>query len=62
MDIFPLQLLKACMVGDLDEMEQLGLYEVIPEDFSLTEFICISKQPHQQIIREGLDLLHNEIG
>ena len=62
MDIYPLQLLKACMVGDLDEMEQLGLYEVIPEDFSLTEFICISKQPHQQIIRDGLDLLYKEIG
>lgn len=62
MDIYPLQLLKACMVKDLDEMEQLGLYEVAPEDFSLTEFICVSKQPHQQIIREGLDLLYKEIG
>jgi len=61
-DIYPMQLLKACMVQDIDEMEQLGLYEVIPEDFSLTEFICISKQPHQKIIREGLDLLHKEIG
>jgi Na+-transporting NADH:ubiquinone oxidoreductase subunit A len=62
LDIYPMQLLKACMVKDLDEMEQLGLYEVAPEDFSLTEFICISKQPHQQIIREGLDLLQKEIG
>ncbi|WP_339711979.1 Na(+)-translocating NADH-quinone reductase subunit A [uncultured Kriegella sp.] len=62
MDIYPMQLLKACMVQDLDEMEQLGLYEVAPEDFSLTEFICISKQPHQKIIREGLDLLYKEIG
>ena len=62
LDIYPLQLLKACMVKDLDEMEQLGLYEVAPEDFALTEFICISKQPHQQIIREGLDLLYQEIG
>ena len=62
LDIYPMQLLKACMVKDLDEMEQLGLYEVAPEDFSLTEFICISKQPHQQIIREGLDLLYQEIG
>ncbi len=62
LDIYPMQLLKACMVKDLDEMEQLGLYEVAPEDFSLTEFICISKQPHQQIIRDGLDLLQKEIG
>ncbi|HUH46427.1 MAG TPA: hypothetical protein VLZ54_04675, partial [Arenibacter sp.] len=62
MDIYPLQLLKACMVKDLDEMEQLGLYEVAPEDFSLTEFICVSKQPHQQIIRDGLDYLYKEIG
>lgn len=62
LDIYPLQLLKACMLKDLDEMEQLGLYEVAPEDFSLTEFICISKQPHQQIIRDGLDLLYQEIG
>ena len=62
MDIFPMQLLKACMVQDLDEMEQLGLYEVAPEDFALTEFVCVSKQPHQQIIREGLDLLQKEIG
>lgn len=62
LDIYPLQLLKACMIKDLDEMEQLGLYEVAPEDFSLTEFICISKQPHQQIIREGLDLLQKELG
>lgn len=62
LDIYPLQLLKACMVKDIDQMEQLGLYEVAPEDFSLTEYVCISKQPHQKIIREGLDLLQKELG
>ena len=62
MDIYPMQLLKACMYKDLDEMEALGMYEVAPEDFALTEFICISKQPHQKIIREGLDLMIKEIG
>jgi Na+-transporting NADH:ubiquinone oxidoreductase subunit A len=62
LDIFPLQLLKACMVEDLDAMEQMGMYEVAPEDFALTEFICISKQPHQAIIRKGLDLMQKEIG
>jgi len=62
LDIFPMQLLKAFLYKDLDEMEALGAYEVAPEDFALTEFICVSKQPHQQIIREGLDLMIEEIG
>ncbi len=62
MDIYPLQTLKACMVNDLDQMEALGMYEVAPEDFALTEFVCVSKQPHQNIIRQGLDLMYKEIG
>ena len=62
LDIYPLQILKACMVEDLDEMEALGMYEVAPEDFALTEFICVSKQPHQDIIRKGLDVMYKEIG
>ena len=62
LDMFPLQMLKACMVKDLDQMEALGMYEVAPEDFALTEFVCVSKQPHQKIIREGLDLMYKEIG
>ena len=62
LDIFPMQILKACMYQDLDEMEQLGMYEVAPEDFALTEFVCVSKQPHQEIIRKGLDLMLKEIG
>ncbi|GAK90358.1 Na(+)-translocating NADH-quinone reductase subunit A [Nonlabens ulvanivorans] len=62
LDIYPMQILKACMYKDLDEMEALGMYEVAPEDFAVTEFICVSKQPHQKIIREGLDLMLKEIG
>mgnify|MGYP001110219610 CR=1 FL=1 len=62
LDIFPMQILKACMYQDLDEMEALGMYEVAPEDFALTEFVCVSKQPHQKIIRQGLDLMLKEIG
>lgn len=62
LDIYPLQVLKACMVKDLDEMEALGMYELAPEDFALTEFVDVSKQPHQQIIRDGLDLMYKEIG
>ena len=62
LDIYPMHILKACMYKDLDEMEVLGMYEVAPEDFALTEFVCVSKQPHQKIIREGLDLMKKEIG
>ena len=62
LDIYPMQILKACMYQDLDEMEALGMYEVAPEDFALTEFVCVSKQPHQDIIRKGLDLMLKEIG
>lgn len=62
LDIYPMQILKACMVQDLDEMEALGMYEVAPEDFALTEFMCVSKQPHQEIIRKGLDVMYKEIG
>jgi Na+-transporting NADH:ubiquinone oxidoreductase subunit A len=62
LDVYPLQFLKACMYKDLDEMENLGGYEVAPEDFALTEFICVSKQPHQKIVREGLDLMKEELG
>lgn len=62
LDILPMQILKACKYEDLDEMEALGMYEVAPEDFALTEFICVSKQPHQDIIRKGLDLMYKEIG
>ncbi len=62
LDIYPMQILKSCLYQDLDEMEALGMYEVAPEDFALTEFVCVSKQPHQQIIRKGLDLMIEEIG
>ena len=60
MDVFPMQLIKACMIEDIKLMENLGIYEVSPEDFALCEFICTSKIEVQQIIREGLDLIKKE--
>ena len=59
-DIYPLQLIKACIVGDLDLMENLGIYEVEPEDFALCEFIDTSKTDIQSIIRQGLELARKE--
>lgn len=60
MDIYPIQLIKACLIDDIDSMEQLGIYEISPEDVALCEFICTSKMEVQSIIREGLDLIKKE--
>lgn len=62
LDIYPMQLLKAILVKDIDQMEALGIYEVAPEDFALTEFVDVSKQDHQRIVRQGLDLMIKEVG
>ena len=39
MDIYPSHLIKSIMVEDIELMEQLGIYEVAPEDFALCEFV-----------------------
>ena len=59
-DIYPTQLIKACIIGDIELMENLGIYEVEPEDFALCEFIDTSKTDIQQIIREALEKLRKE--
>jgi Na+-transporting NADH:ubiquinone oxidoreductase subunit A len=59
-DIMPMQLVKSVMYNDLDLMEQLGIYEVAPEDFALCEFVCTSKIEIQDVIRNGLDEVHRE--
>ena len=61
MDIYPVQLFKACLAGDLDKMEQLGIYEVIEEDVALCEYVCPSKIEIQNIIRSGIDLMLKEM-
>ncbi len=60
-DIYPMQLIKSIMYEDLDEMENLGIYEVAPEDFALCEFVCTSKVDIQEKIRKGLDKVQEEI-
>lgn len=60
-DIYPLQLIKAILVEDIDMMEKLGIYEVDEEDFALCEFIDTSKTDIQEIVRKGLDLMRKEM-
>lgn len=60
MDIMGGYLIKAIIVGDIDRMEALGIYEVSPEDFALAEFVDSSKLELQRIVREGLNILRKE--
>ena len=62
MDIYPMQLLKACMAEDIEKMEALGIYEVIPEDFGLIDYASTSKIEAQEIIRSGIELMIKEVG
>ena len=59
MDILPTYLLKSIMAEDIDEMEELGIYEVIEEDLALCEFVDVSKHNVQQIVRQGIELLQS---
>ena len=60
-DIYPVQLLKSIIINDIEQMENLGIYEVAPEDFALCEFGCTSKINSQEIVRNGLDLIIKEL-
>lgn len=60
-DIYPMQLIKAVLVKDIDLMENLGIYEIDEEDFALCEVIDTSKTDIQKIIRDGLDMIRKEM-
>lgn len=59
MDILPMYLVKSIIAEDFDEMEALGIYEVIEEDLALCDFVDVSKHDIQSILREGIELIRN---
>ena len=59
-DALDVGLLKAVLAQDIDRMEQLGIYEVVPEDMALCEFVCTSKTPVQKILSDGIELMMKE--
>ena len=61
MDIYAGYLIKAIIAKNIDRMEELGIYEVAPEDFAVAEFVDSSKLELQKIVREGLDYLRKEL-
>ena len=61
MDIYPIYLTKACLAGEIEKMEQFGIYEVLPEDLAVCEFVDPSKNNIQEIIEKGIDLMIKEM-
>jgi len=61
MDILPEFLMKAMITGNIDKIENLGGYEIAPEDVALCEFVCTSKLPLQFIVRNALDNMRSEL-
>jgi len=60
MDIYPQELMKSIIINDIEKMEGLGINELVEEDIAICEFVCVSKQPLQQILRQGLDKMREE--
>ena len=61
-DIYPEHLIKAILAQDIDKMIDLGIFEVVEEDMALCEFVSTSKVPVQKILRNGLNLMIQEVG
>jgi Na+-transporting NADH:ubiquinone oxidoreductase subunit A len=59
MDIYPTYLVKSILSEDFDNIEALGIYEVIEEDLALCEFVDVSKHDIQHMVREGIELIQN---
>jgi Na+-transporting NADH:ubiquinone oxidoreductase subunit A len=60
MDVIPQELFKSILIGDFERIEGLGIYELCEEDVALCEFVCVSKQPIQEILRKGLDMMREQ--
>ena len=57
MDIYPNHLYRSILAEDIEEMEELGIWECDDEDFALCSFACQSKIDVGKVIRQGLDLI-----
>ena len=60
MRIYPDFLVKSILAKDIDMMENLGIYECVPEDFALCSYVCQSKIEVSSIIQNGLECIEVE--
>jgi Na+-transporting NADH:ubiquinone oxidoreductase subunit A len=60
MDILPTFLLRALMVGDIEQAEKLGVLELDEEDLALCTFVCPGKEDYGPILRRNLEMIEKE--
>ncbi|KAA5546069.1 Na(+)-translocating NADH-quinone reductase subunit A [Roseiconus nitratireducens] len=60
LDILPTQLLRALIVRDTDQAQQLGALELEEEDLALCTFVCPGKYEYGSLLRENLTTIERE--
>lgn len=60
LDILATQLLRALIVRDTDEAQQLGALELEEEDIALCTFVCPGKYDYGSLLRENLQTIQRE--
>ncbi|QDV64555.1 Na(+)-translocating NADH-quinone reductase subunit A [Crateriforma conspicua] len=60
LDILPTQLLRALIVRDTDQAQQLGALELDEEDLALCTFVCPGKYEYGSLLRENLTTIERE--
>lgn len=61
MDLEPTFLMRALIVGDIEQAEQLGCLELDEEDVALATFVCPGKYDYGPLLRSTLDRIYREI-
>ncbi|MEL6106030.1 MAG: Na(+)-translocating NADH-quinone reductase subunit A [Planctomycetota bacterium] len=60
LDILPTQLLRALIVKDTDQAQELGALELEEEDLALCTFVCPGKYEYGSLLRENLTTIERE--
>ena len=60
MDILPTFLLRALLISDVEQAEQLGCLELDEEDLALCTFVCPSKVEYGPLLRQVLTMIEKE--
>jgi Na+-transporting NADH:ubiquinone oxidoreductase subunit A len=60
MDILPTFLLRALVVGDVEQAEKLGILELDEEDLALCSFVCPGKTNYGPLLRRNLEMIEKE--